>query len=183
MFDPSLVGGAGHSSPEQRSRDTGSIFQEANDLFERGYREITLLGQNVNSYRWTEEEEEVNPDEPEEEPEEDDDVESERCRFGEGDPTRVASPSPSPAASQREHAHAHRHTHKQNSAQRGKGSRLVVIGRSRFRPQLVQGLPFCNPLPACSPKLLVEPFVWVVLSSVEPNHHLFQRVLSGLWLI
>jgi len=44
----------------ERSRDTGSIFQEANDLFERGYREITLLGQNVNSYRWTEEEEEVN---------------------------------------------------------------------------------------------------------------------------
>ena len=44
----------------ERSRDIGSIIQEAHDLFKRGYREITLLGQNVNSYRWTEEEEEVN---------------------------------------------------------------------------------------------------------------------------
>ena len=44
----------------ERSRETGSIIHEAQDLFSRGYREITLLGQNVNSYRWTEEEEEVN---------------------------------------------------------------------------------------------------------------------------
>ena len=44
----------------ERSRETGSIIHEAQDLFSRGYREITLLGQNVNSYRWMEEEEEMN---------------------------------------------------------------------------------------------------------------------------
>ena len=35
---------------KERSRDPETIIQEAKDLFERGYREITLLGQNVNSY-------------------------------------------------------------------------------------------------------------------------------------
>ncbi len=44
----------------ERSRNANSIIREAAGLFERGYREITLLGQNVNSYRWTEEVEEVN---------------------------------------------------------------------------------------------------------------------------
>ena len=39
---------------KERSRDAGSITGEARDLFERGFREITLLGQNVNSYEWTE---------------------------------------------------------------------------------------------------------------------------------
>jgi tRNA-2-methylthio-N6-dimethylallyladenosine synthase len=38
----------------ERSRSPESILSEANDLFEDGYREITLLGQNVNSYRWSE---------------------------------------------------------------------------------------------------------------------------------
>ena len=36
----------------ERSRDPFSIAAEARDLFERGYREVTLLGQNVDSYKW-----------------------------------------------------------------------------------------------------------------------------------
>jgi len=36
----------------ERSRDKASILQEATDLFNRGYREVTLLGQNVDSYYW-----------------------------------------------------------------------------------------------------------------------------------
>lgn len=37
----------------ERSRDAFSIISEASDLFEKGYREVTLLGQNVDSYKWT----------------------------------------------------------------------------------------------------------------------------------
>lgn len=37
----------------ERSRDPFSIVAEASDLFQKGYREVTLLGQNVDSYRWT----------------------------------------------------------------------------------------------------------------------------------
>jgi tRNA-2-methylthio-N6-dimethylallyladenosine synthase len=36
----------------ERSRDPFSIEAEATDLFNRGYREVTLLGQNVDSYSW-----------------------------------------------------------------------------------------------------------------------------------
>jgi tRNA-2-methylthio-N6-dimethylallyladenosine synthase len=36
----------------ERSREPQSILREARDLFDRGYREITLLGQNVDSYKW-----------------------------------------------------------------------------------------------------------------------------------
>lgn len=36
----------------ERSRDPHTIVKECRDLFEAGYREVTLLGQNVDSYRW-----------------------------------------------------------------------------------------------------------------------------------
>jgi tRNA-2-methylthio-N6-dimethylallyladenosine synthase len=36
----------------ERSRDPGSILSESRNLFENGYREVTLLGQNVDSYHW-----------------------------------------------------------------------------------------------------------------------------------
>lgn len=37
----------------ERSRDAASIVKEAHDLFNAGYREVTLLGQNVDSYKYT----------------------------------------------------------------------------------------------------------------------------------
>lgn len=37
----------------ERSRDPYSIVAEATDLYNRGFRDITLLGQNVDSYKWT----------------------------------------------------------------------------------------------------------------------------------
>jgi tRNA-2-methylthio-N6-dimethylallyladenosine synthase len=37
----------------ERSRDAMSIVQECEALFNEGYREVTLLGQNVDSYHWT----------------------------------------------------------------------------------------------------------------------------------
>lgn len=37
----------------ERSRDPFSIIKECRELFDMGYREITLLGQNVDSYYWT----------------------------------------------------------------------------------------------------------------------------------
>lgn len=40
----------------ERSRDPHSIVAEAQDLFSKGYREVTLLGQNVDSYKWSPEE-------------------------------------------------------------------------------------------------------------------------------
>src|SRR6187402_1742507 len=36
----------------ERSRDPQSIVAECTDLFNKGYREVTLLGQNVDSYKW-----------------------------------------------------------------------------------------------------------------------------------
>lgn len=36
----------------ERSRDADSVVQECCDLFNEGYREVTLLGQNVDSYQW-----------------------------------------------------------------------------------------------------------------------------------
>lgn len=37
----------------ERSRDPETIVHEAEELFRNGYREVTLLGQNVDSYLWT----------------------------------------------------------------------------------------------------------------------------------
>ncbi|MDB5226416.1 MAG: miaB [Bacteroidota bacterium] len=46
----------------ERSRDPGSILAEAKDLFNKGYREVTLLGQNVDSYKWKREDNQQNKD-------------------------------------------------------------------------------------------------------------------------
>ncbi len=37
----------------ERSRDAFSVVAEATDLYKKGFREVTLLGQNVDSYKWT----------------------------------------------------------------------------------------------------------------------------------
>ena len=39
----------------ERSRDAGSILKECTELFNQGYKEVTLLGQNVDSYYWVDE--------------------------------------------------------------------------------------------------------------------------------
>ena len=36
----------------ERSRNAFTIMAEAEDLFSKGFREVTLLGQNVDSYKW-----------------------------------------------------------------------------------------------------------------------------------
>ncbi|MDX2361064.1 MAG: tRNA (N6-isopentenyl adenosine(37)-C2)-methylthiotransferase MiaB [Crocinitomicaceae bacterium] len=36
----------------ERSRDPETIYNECKELFDQGYKEVTLLGQNVDSYRW-----------------------------------------------------------------------------------------------------------------------------------
>ncbi|MGB5008194.1 MAG: tRNA (N6-isopentenyl adenosine(37)-C2)-methylthiotransferase MiaB [Ferruginibacter sp.] len=42
----------------ERSRDAQSVINECKTLFEEGYREVTLLGQNVDSYHWIDEQKE-----------------------------------------------------------------------------------------------------------------------------
>jgi tRNA-2-methylthio-N6-dimethylallyladenosine synthase len=44
----------------ERSRDANSIVREACDVYQRGYKEVTLLGQNVDSYLYKSETETVN---------------------------------------------------------------------------------------------------------------------------
>lgn len=43
----------------ERSRDPHSIVKEAKDIFNHGYHEVTLLGQNVDSYLWKDSENKV----------------------------------------------------------------------------------------------------------------------------
>ena len=51
----------------ERSRDPQSIINECTDLFNKGYKEVTLLGQNVDSYKWKGESPEVRKPESQEE--------------------------------------------------------------------------------------------------------------------
>src|ERR1700749_4007702 len=48
----------------ERSRDPFSIINECTDLFDKGYREVTLLGQNVDSYKWSGNSQELKAEEP-----------------------------------------------------------------------------------------------------------------------
>lgn len=44
----------------ERSRDPKTILSEVNDLIAKGYKEVTLLGQNIDKYNWNEGEENMN---------------------------------------------------------------------------------------------------------------------------
>ena len=43
----------------ERSRDADSVIKECTELYNEGYREVTLLGQNVDSYQWFDEQQNI----------------------------------------------------------------------------------------------------------------------------
>ncbi len=44
----------------ERSRDPETILREVKELYEKGYREVTLLGQNVDSFNWKKDDKSIN---------------------------------------------------------------------------------------------------------------------------
>jgi tRNA-2-methylthio-N6-dimethylallyladenosine synthase len=69
----------------ERSRDPHSIVKECTELFEQGYREVTLLGQNVDSYKWKGESEKLKAESGKEEVRSGEEAESEKLKGESGE--------------------------------------------------------------------------------------------------